>query len=59
METIVEKFILQLEAQLAERHVAITLDAGGARLAGDEGLRPGLRRAAARARRSRRKCAIR
>ena len=26
METIVEKFILQLEAQLAERHVAITLD---------------------------------
>ena len=27
METIVEKFILQLEAQLAERHVAITLTA--------------------------------
>ncbi len=27
METIVEKFVLQLEAQLAERHVAITLDA--------------------------------
>ena len=26
METIVEKFVLQLEAQLAERHVAITLD---------------------------------
>ena len=26
METIVEKFILQLEAQLAERHIAITLD---------------------------------
>ena len=26
METIVEKFILQLEAQLVERHVAITLD---------------------------------
>ena len=25
METIVEKFILQLETQLAERHVAITL----------------------------------
>jgi ATP-dependent Clp protease ATP-binding subunit ClpA len=25
METIVDKFILQLEAQLAERHVAITL----------------------------------
>jgi ATP-dependent Clp protease ATP-binding subunit ClpA len=27
METIVEKFILQLEAQLSERHVAITLEA--------------------------------
>jgi ATP-dependent Clp protease ATP-binding subunit ClpA len=26
METIVEKFVLQLEAQLAERHVAITLE---------------------------------
>ena len=26
METIVEKFVLQLEAQLAERRVAITLD---------------------------------
>jgi len=26
METIVEKFILQLEAQLSERRVAITLD---------------------------------
>jgi len=25
METIVEKFVLQLEGQLAERHVAITL----------------------------------
>jgi ATP-dependent Clp protease ATP-binding subunit ClpA len=25
METIVEKFVLQLETQLAERHVAITL----------------------------------
>jgi ATP-dependent Clp protease ATP-binding subunit ClpA len=25
METIVEKFVMQLEAQLAERHVAITL----------------------------------
>ena len=25
METIVEKFVLQLESQLAERHVAITL----------------------------------
>jgi ATP-dependent Clp protease ATP-binding subunit ClpA len=28
METIVEKFVLQLEAQLAERHVAITLKSG-------------------------------
>ncbi len=28
METIVEKFILQLEAQLAERRIAITLEAG-------------------------------
>jgi ATP-dependent Clp protease ATP-binding subunit ClpA len=28
METIVEKFVLQLEAQLAERHVAITLTTG-------------------------------
>ena len=27
METIVEKFVMQLEAQLAERHVAITLTA--------------------------------
>ena len=26
METIVEKFILQLEAQLAERRIAITLE---------------------------------
>ncbi len=34
METIVEKFILQLEAQLAERKVAFTLVAGGPRLAG-------------------------
>ena len=25
METIVDKFVLQLEAQLADRHVAITL----------------------------------
>ncbi len=50
METIVEKFILQLEAQLAERRVAITLDARGADVARREGLRPGLRRAPARAR---------
>ena len=33
METIVEKFVLQLEAQLAERRVAITLTPGSARLA--------------------------
>ena len=50
METIVEKFILQLEAQLAERRIAITLEARGARMAGGEGLRPGVRRAAARPR---------
>ncbi len=47
METIVEKFILQLEAQLTERRVAITLAARGPRLPGAEGVRPGLRRAAA------------
>ena len=47
METIVEKFILQLEAQLSERRVAITLAAGRAGVAGGEGLRPALRRAAA------------
>ena len=31
METIVEKFVLQLEAQLAERRIAITLDRQRAR----------------------------
>ena len=46
METIVEKFILQLEAQLAERRIAITLEPEARRLAGAEGLRPGLRRPA-------------
>ena len=51
METIVEKFILQLEAQLAERRVAFVAGAGGAGVAGEEGLRPGLRRASAGARR--------
>ena len=40
METIVDKFMLQLESQLAERHVAITLTAEARALAGDEGLRP-------------------
>ena len=49
METIVEKFILQLEAQLAERRVAIALEPDGARLARGEGIRSGLRRPAARA----------
>ena len=50
METIVEKFILQLEAQLAERQHRDHARAGRAALARAEGLRPGLRRAAARAR---------
>ena len=48
METIVEKFILQLEAQLSERRVEISL-VPGTRLAGDEGLRPDLWRAPPRA----------
>ena len=52
METIVEKFVLQLEAQLAERHVAITLTPEARAWLADEGLRPGVRRAAARARRA-------
>ena len=43
METIVEKFILQLESQLAERRVAITPRGRGARVAGHEGLRPRVR----------------
>ena len=59
METIVEKFILQLEAQLAERRVAITLEPEARAWLAREGLRPGLRRAAARARRSRPRCATR
>ena len=59
METIVEKFILQLEAQLAERHVAITLTPEARAWLAEEGLRPGLRRPAARARRPDAKCAIR
>ena len=50
METIVEKFILQLETQLAERRVAITLDPDAPRLARREGLRPQVRGAAPRAR---------
>ena len=50
METIVEKFILQLEAQLAERRVAITLEPEARAWLAREGLRSRLRRAAARAR---------
>ena len=50
METIVEKFILQLEAQLAERRVVIALEPEARAWLAREGLRPGLRRAAARAR---------
>ena len=52
METIVEKFILQLEAQLAERHVAITLTPEARAWLAAQGLRPGVRRPAARARRA-------
>ena len=40
METIVEKFILQLEAQLAERHVAITLTPEARAWLAAQGLRP-------------------
>ena len=50
METIVEKFILQLEVQLAERHVAITLTPEARAWLATEGLRRRLRRQAARAR---------
>ena len=49
METIVDKFIIQLEEQLAERRIAIALHAGQAVSRG-EGLRSDLRRPAARAR---------
>ena len=45
METIVEKFILQLEAQLAERKVAFTLEPEARGLARAEGIRSDLRRA--------------
>ena len=48
METIVDKFVLELEAQLRERKVAIELEPEARTLPGQEGLRPGLRRAAAR-----------
>jgi ATP-dependent Clp protease ATP-binding subunit ClpA len=40
METIVEKFILQLEAQLAERHVAITLSPEARAWLGKKGYDP-------------------
>ena len=50
METIVEKFILQLEAQLAERRVAISLQPDARAWLAGKGLRRGVRRAAAGAR---------
>ena len=40
METIVEKFILQLEAQLSERHVAITLSPAARAWLGKKGYDP-------------------
>ena len=40
METIVEKFILQLEAQLAERRVAITLEPEARDVAREKGYDP-------------------
>jgi ATP-dependent Clp protease ATP-binding subunit ClpA len=40
METIVEKFVLQLEAQLAERHVAITLTPDARAWLGTKGYDP-------------------
>ena len=50
METIVEKFVLQLEAQLAERRVAITLTPEARAWLATKGYDAGLRRPAARAR---------
>ena len=46
METIVDKFVLELEAQLRERKVAIELTPGGAGPPRPQGLRSRLRRAA-------------
>ena len=40
METIVEKFVLQLEAQLAERRIAITLDPAAREWLGKKGYDP-------------------
>ena len=50
METIVDKFIIQLEEQLAERRIAITLQPEARAVPGEEGLRPALRRPPARPR---------
>ena len=50
METIVEKFILQLESQLAERRVAITLEPDAREWLARKGYDPVYRRASARAR---------
>ena len=44
---VVQKFVMQLEAQLADRHVTIETDRRGGRLAGQERLRRTLWRAAA------------
>ena len=40
METIVEKFVLQLEAQLAERRVAIVLEPGARAYLAEKGYDP-------------------
>ena len=52
MESIVEKFVLQLEAAARRAARRDHADARSARLAGGEGLRSGVRRASARARRA-------
>ena len=44
---VVDKFVLQLEEQLADRNVTIELDVERARLARRKGLRPAVRRASA------------
>ena len=56
METIVEKFIMQLESQLSDRRVAIALTPAARELAGHGRLRPRVRRAPARRASFRRKC---
>ena len=55
METIVEKFIMQLESQLKDRKVAIALTPGSACVARAKGLRPEDGRAPARPRDSARR----